>query len=92
MRDIGAGGEDDGVTLGLLVVVVEEFSHVENLIENGDPAIIVNVVFGDFFRDVVVAEFVGTGVTFGLVFFEVGQFLRTWSWNTSSHFNLKINQ
>lgn len=72
MSDVGACGEDDRVTLGFLVVVVEEFSYIEYLVENRDPTIVVYIVFGYFFRDVVVAQFVWAGVTFSFVLFEVG--------------------
>ena len=55
MSDVGACSEDNRVTLGFLVVVVEEFGYIEYLVENRDPTIVVYIVFCYFFRDVVVA-------------------------------------
>ena len=85
MSDVGACSEDDRVALWLLVVVMQQFCDVENLVEKRDPAVVVRVVLGNFLGNVVVAQFVGSWVAFCLVLIQTSLFLGSRRWNSSSH-------
>jgi len=67
LRNVRAGSEHDRVTQGTSVVLVDEQSQVEDLVEEGDPALISSVVLCDLCRSVKVAKFVRSGNVFRFV-------------------------
>ena len=58
VRDVSARREHNWITLGLFMVIVDEFCNVVNLIEQGDPAVVVGVVLRFVLRRVKVSHFV----------------------------------
>ena len=69
MSDVGSCGEDDWVTLWAGIVLGYEESQIEDLVEEGDPAVTLGVVYGDFLGSIEAAELVGSRDVLGFLDF-----------------------
>ncbi len=62
VSDVGSCSKNNWITLGLAIVVLNQFGDIKNLIEKRNPAVIISVVLSYFFRSVKIAEFVWSRV------------------------------
>ena len=85
VSNIGASSKDDRVTLGLRMVIMDQLGQVENLIEERDPAIIVQIVFTDLFGCVEIAQLVWSWIALGIGSGQGMAFLSSRRWNSRSH-------
>ena len=90
MSDISSGCEDNRVALGAVFIIVDEFGEIVNLIEKGDPNVIVGIVDGDVLGRVEIANLEGLRITHCLLNRQLLGFLGTGRRHSCSHWLLNV--
>ena len=92
MGDIRASSVTDWNAEGTLSVTVigKQFSQVVDTIEEGDPAVVMSVMTGNFAWCVVAAQLEGLGKIDCLAFFITGGARKVRSWYSCCHLFCKL--